>query len=97
MNNIKILFDMGIEISSFPIEVGYNYQFVCFDKLNEEQEKKVEVFRKNIKLLTCDKLFELIGMFGNHFGLEKHKYDSGVWYILNLLYQLIDYLKSTCE
>ena len=91
------LFDMGIEIASFPIEVGYNYQFVCFDKLNEEQEKKVEEFRKNIKSLTYEDLFKLEGMFKNYFEPEKQESDSGVWYVLNLVYQRIDWLENRCE
>ena len=91
------LFDMGIEIASFPIVDGYNYQFVCFDKLNEEQEKKVEEFRKNIKSLTYEDLFKLEGMFKNYFEPEKQESDSGVWYVLNLVYQRIDWLENRCE
>ena len=91
------LFDIGIEIASFPIEVGYNYQFVCFDKLTEEQEMMVEEFRKNIKSLTRDDLFKLDEMFGNYFEPEKQESDSGVWYVLNLVYQRIKWLENQYE
>ena len=81
-----IAFKSAMEVMEYPIEIGVNYQFVCFDKLQTEQQLIVKFYQIAVDNLDFEKLCRLLDLLR-----ESIKFNNGSdlngaqWYAFNCI------------
>ena len=92
----EVAYKHAKHVMKYPIEVGANHSWVCFDKLDANQKCILEIFRSNIKELSFEDLRGLLKRVDECYGYKaESRMESPEWYVYKTIIQRMEFIEPS--